>query len=290
MTLTPPRARPGPATVEPLKPVTALRAIAVRSDHHLETPEQVVTEEPLEIRAAGPGQPSMPVAVTMRTPGDDFELAVGFLLTEGLVTPDEVAAVAYCAEVEDDRRWNTVTVALTRPWDPEANRRAFDATASCGVCGKATIDDVELSCPVVPASDAIPASLLVDLPDRLRQAQRVFERTGGLHAAGLFTPQGELRCLREDVGRHNAVDKVIGRGRLHPPSRVAGGVLVVSGRVGFEIVQKAAMGGIGLLVAVSAPSSLAVAAANRLGVTVAGFVRNGRMNVYSHPERVRLEG
>lgn len=262
----------------------------MHGDHHLETPEQVATEEPLEIRAAGPGQRSTPVAVTMRTPGDDFELAVGFLTTEGLVVPREVAGVAYCADVEVERRWNTVTVALTRLWDPEANRRAFDATSSCGVCGKATIDDVELACPVVPAGEPIPASLLVGLPDRLRKAQRVFERTGGLHAAGLFTAEGELRCLREDVGRHNAVDKVIGRGLLWPPSRAPHGVLVVSGRVSFEIVQKAAMGGIGLVAAVSAPSSLAVEAADRLGVTVAGFVREGRMNVYTHPERVDLDG
>jgi FdhD protein len=277
------------AAPAPLKAVTAVRALAVRADHHLEVPEQLATEEPLEIRAAGPGQDSAPVAVTMRTPGDDFDLAVGFLLTEGLVERNEVAAVAYCAEVEPDRRWNTVTVALTRPWDAEANRRAFDATASCGVCGKATIDDVEVACPVVPLGDPVPASLLVSLPDRLREAQRVFDRTGGLHAAGLFTPDGQLRCLREDVGRHNAVDKIVGRGLLHPAAQAPGGVLVVSGRVSFEIVQKAAMAGIGILVAVSAPSSLAVAAADRLGVTVAGFVREGRMNVYSHPERVLLE-
>jgi FdhD protein len=270
--------------------VTSVRAIAVRSDRHLEVPEQVATEEPLEIRAAGPGQSTRPVAVTMRTPGHDFDLAVGFLLTEGLIGPEEITGVAYCAEVEPELRWNTVTVALRRPWVDDASRRAFLTTSSCGVCGKATIEDVELRCPVVPPGPVVPASLLISLPDRLRQAQRIFDRTGGLHAAGLFDAEGNLCVLREDVGRHNAVDKVVGRRALHPGGSGAGDpILVVSGRLSFEIVQKAAMAGIAILVAVSAPSSLAVQAAERLGVTVAGFVRDGRMNIYSRVERVSLD-
>jgi FdhD protein len=270
--------------------VTSVRAVAVRADHHLEVPEELATEEPLEIRAAGPGQPTRPVAVTMRTPGQDFDLAVGFLLTEGLIRAEEITGVAYCAEVDPELRWNTVTVALRRPWQEDAGRRAFGATASCGVCGKATIGDVELRCPTVPAGRKVAASLLLTLPDRLRVAQRVFDRTGGLHAAGLFSPGGELRCLREDVGRHNAVDKVIGRQALHPsPTAGEDRILAVSGRLSFEIIQKAAMAGIAVLSAVSAPSSLAVQAADRLGVTVAAFVRDGRMNLYSHPERVDLD-
>lgn len=165
------------------------------------------------------------------------------------------------------------------------------ATSACGVCGKSSIDAVELSCPVVAPGPTIAASLITHLPDRLRAGQRVFESTGGLHAAGLFDGAGELSCLREDVGRHNAVDKVVGNRVLTGglPPAPGGAILMVSGRVSFEIVQKAAMAGVGVLAAVSAPSSLAVTAADRLGLTIAGFVRGGRYNVYTHPERIDLD-
>ena len=271
-------------------PVTDVRAIAVRPGRHVEFPERLATEEPMEVRAAGPGQDSSPVAVTMRTPGHDFELAAGFMVTEGLARPSEIAAVAYCDAVADDQgRFNAVTVSLTRAWDEPAARRNFISTSSCGVCGKASIDQVELSCPVVPVGPAVAASLVTELPGRLRAAQRVFDKTGGLHGAALFAPGGDLVTMREDVGRHNAVDKVVGAsvlGRRPPPP---GAVLMVSGRVSFEITQKAAMAGIGVIAAVSAPSSLAVSAAERLGVTVAGFVRGDKFNVYSHPERVDFD-
>jgi len=271
--------------------------------------------------------------VTMRTPGRDFELAAGFLVTEGLCASGEISAVRYCDQVDAEHRFNVVTVSIRRAWDPGSTRRDFMATAACGVCGKATIDAVELTCPVVAGSAPVAASLITLLPDRLRAGQRAFNTTGGLHAAGLFAPDGTLVCLREDVGRHNAVDKVIGHTVLehtvlehtvvehtvvehtvvehtvvehtvlehtvvehtvleHTASRslVAGSdILMVSGRVSFEIVQKAAMAGIGILAAVSAPSSLAVAAAERFGVAVAGFVRDGRYNVYSHPERLDFD-
>ena len=272
--------RPQPA-------VTSVRAIAVRPDRHLELPEHLATEEPLEIRAAGPGQDPAPVAVTMRTPGHDFELAAGFLVTEGLTHPSGVAAVGYCPTAEPDNRWNTVTVSLRAPWVPPP-ARSFLTTSSCGVCGKSSIDQVELSCSPLPPVGAIDATLLASLPDRLRDHQRVFERTGGLHAAGVFDAGGTPLVVREDVGRHNAVDKVVGELVLRPRPGHGERVLVVSGRVSFEIVQKAAMARLGVLVAVSAPSSLAVSAADRLGVTVAGFVRGGTFNLYSHPERVQL--
>jgi FdhD protein len=273
--------RPAPA-------VTAVRTVAVRPDRHLERPDHVVTEEPLEIRAAGPGQEPAPVAVTMRTPGHDFELAVGFLTTEGLITGGDVAAVGFCADVDPDLRWNTVLVSLRRRW-MGAPARDFLSTASCGVCGKTSIDQVELACPTLVPLGTIDAAVLAGLPDRLRDHQRLFERTGGLHAAGAFDPDGTSLVVREDVGRHNAVDKVVGALALGDTARAEGErILVVSGRVSFEIVQKAAMAGLGTIVAVSAPSSLAVTAAERLGVTLAGFVRRGSFNLYSRPERVVL--
>ena len=179
-----------------------------------------------------------------------------------------------------------VSVTIDRPFDPESLRRNFFATSSCGICGKAALEDVEVRCEVVPPGPEVAASLLVGLPDRLRAAQKIFERTGGLHAAGLFTPEGELVSLREDVGRHNAVDKVIGEQLLKGEVPLAGYILQVSGRSSFEIVQKAAVAGIPIVSAVSAPSSLAVDAAARLGMTLVGFVRDGRCNVYTHPERV----
>jgi FdhD protein len=270
-------------------PVTDVRATAVRPDHHLEVPERVATEEPMEIRAAGPGQEAESIAVTMRTPGHDFELAAGFLVTEGLVAAADVAAVGYCDAVEnDDARWNTVTVSLARPWGG-APRRNFLSHSSCGICGKASIDQVRTTCPIAAPGPPVPASLIVSLPERLREAQRVFDKTGGLHAAGLFSPAGELMAMREDVGRHNAVDKVVGHGVLERRPLPPSAVMMVSGRLSFEIVQKTAMAGVAVIAAVSAPSSLAVEAARDLGVTVAAFVRGDRFNVYSHPERIALD-
>jgi len=271
--------------------VTPVTVVAVRPDRHLEIPDWLATEEPMEIRASGPGQTPQAVAVTMRTPGHDFELAVGFLRTEGLIDgPADVAAVKYC-ELPDgeEQQFNVVTVELTRRYDRPDYARAFSATSSCGTCGKATLDQVEVWCPVVSAGPRVPASLIPALPGRLREAQRVFEQTGGLHAAAVFDPDGRLVCLREDVGRHNAVDKVIGHAVLGRTVPLSAHLLMVSGRVSFEIVQKAAIGGVAVIAAVSAPSSLAVEAAERLGVTLAGFVRGGTYNLYSHPERVDLD-
>jgi FdhD protein len=279
-----------PIQAEPKKASTDVRTVKVRLGRHLELPDVVATEEPLEIRVAGPGQPGDAVAVTMRTPGHDFDLAVGFLLTEGLVRPDQIGGVAYCSETVPEHRYNTVLVALRQPWANDHMRRDFVATSSCGVCGKAGIDQVELTCDPIGERPAVPASLIPTLPDRLRRAQRVFDRTGGLHAAATFGLGGELICAREDVGRHNAVDKVIGHAVLdRRTARPLAAVLMVSGRVSFEIVQKAAMAGLPVIAAVSAPSSLAIEAAARLGVTVAGFVRGDDYTIYTHPERIVLD-
>jgi FdhD protein len=181
-----------------------------------------------------------------------------------------------------------VTVSITRPWTKADGRREFAVGASCGVCGKTSIDQIELACPVLLPGEPIPASLVAALPDRLRATQGTFDQTGGLHAAGLFDRVGTLMCTREDIGRHNAVDKVVGHLVLQRSRVPDGAVLVVSGRVSFEITQKAAMAGIGVVAAVSAPSSLAIQAATRLGVTIAAFVRAGALTLYTHPERISL--
>ncbi len=271
-------------------PTTDVQVVAVRPEHHLVKPDRLATEEPMEIRAAGPGQEPSSVAVTMRTPGHDFELAAGFLLTEGLVAgADAFATIRYCQlGPGEEQQYNIVTVRLQDEWDPACVTRNFAATASCGICGKASLDEVEIACPPVTAGDPFPRELITELPGRLRSSQAIFDATGGLHAAGLFDRSGSLLCLREDVGRHNAVDKVVGHAALAGMLPLSGQVLLVSGRVSFEIVQKAALAGVPVVGAVSAPSSLAVAAGERLGVTVIGFVRGGSFNIYSHPERILL--
>ncbi|MGZ8607014.1 MAG: formate dehydrogenase accessory sulfurtransferase FdhD [Actinomycetota bacterium] len=268
--------------------VARVRAFTVREGSSAERPDVLAAEEPMEIRVAGPGQPASAVAVTMRTPGGDFQLAVGFLFTEALISGrDDVVRVSYCEDLPaEEQHYNVVTVDLTRSFDEGLPRRSFFASSSCGICGKATLDDVEVHCVALAAGPTVQAPTIVAMPDALRAAQRVFEQTGGLHAAGLFSPGGRLLALREDIGRHNAVDKIVGESLLAGDLPLADRVLQVSGRIGFEIVQKAARAGIPILSAVGAPSSLAVDAAERLGMTLVGFVRDGRCNVYTHPERV----
>jgi FdhD protein len=234
--------------------------------------DRVAVEEPLEIRIGGE-----PVAVTMRTPGHDEELALGFCLSEGL-QPTAAALPA-------DLAANTVEVEAPA-FDPDRLRRSFYTSSSCGVCGKGALEAVEVEAPRVESRLAVSATLLADLPERLRAAQPAFEATGGLHATGLFAPAGELRCLREDVGRHNALDKVVGWAFLQRLLPLAEGVLCVSGRLSFELVQKAAVAGCPLLVAVGAPSSLAVELAADRGLTLCGFARGGRLNVYTEQWRV----
>jgi FdhD protein len=274
----------------PIRHVTSARVIAVRGAELEIRDDLVVGEEPLEIRAAGPRQEPVQVAVTMRTPGYEEELAIGFLTTEGLLAGNEVVGVRYgdpgkMAEPDD-----SVVVRLARRFDPSlAAKRNFVATASCGICGKASIDDVAVRCEPLPKGlPIVPRSVITSLPDALRAAQAAFERTGGLHAAGLFETDGRLVAIREDVGRHNALDKLIGSRAQARELPLWDRVLMVSGRVSFEIVQKAAVAGVPLICAVSAPSDLAVRLADRLGVTLVGFLRGESFNVYTHDGRVDL--
>lgn len=254
--------------------------------------DTLAAEEPLEIRvgAAGPGR-RRPLAVTMRTPGDDLDLAIGFLLTEGLIrSAQDVHTAQLCAGAETPNTYNVVDVALT-PGVPEPvtdPSRNFYTTSSCGVCGKASIESVRTRSRFAVRDDplVVTAELLAALPDRLRAAQRAFDRTGGLHAAGLFTADGEMVVLREDVGRHNAVDKVIGWAAREGRLPLAGHVLLVSGRASFELTQKAWMAGVPLLAAVSAPSTLAVELAEEAGMTLVGFLRGPTMNVYTGAARI----
>jgi FdhD protein len=267
--------------------VSNVQMSAIEGGRSIQRPDRLVTEEPMEIRIEGPGAAAEALAVTMRTPGHDFELAAGFCRTEGIIAgPDDLTGVRYCLDAGDEQEYNVVTVATRANVDLEPHRRAFAANASCGLCGKATLDQVAQTCPTVTATTTIRWDCLQQLPDALRAAQAVFETTGGLHAAGVFAPDGQAMIVREDIGRHNAVDKVIGRALLDGMLPLSEYVMVVSGRVSFEIVQKAAVAGIPILAAVSAPSSLAVRAADTLGQTVVGFLRGDRANLYTHAERV----
>jgi FdhD protein len=269
--------------------VTARRVQQVNGEGARERPDQLVTEEPMEVRVQGPDQPPEALAVTMRTPGADFELAVGLCRTEGvLADAADLAGVAYCLEGEGDQHYNVVTVTLRHQVDLEPLRRRLVANASCGVCGKTTLEQIEADCPPVAPGPRVTRSTILSLPDRLRAAQSVFDATGGLHAAARFDADGQLVAVREDVGRHNALDKLIGHALLDDDLPLADEALLVSGRVSFEIVQKAAVAGVPVLCAVSAPSSLAVQAADRLGQTVVGFLRDTGFNVYSHPDRIDL--
>lgn len=262
--------------------------LRLSADHRSRRPDQLAVEEPMELRVGGRA-----LAVTMRTPGHDVELAHGFLLTEGAIgSVGDVVAARYCDAVDGDGRntYNVLDVTLAPGIDspPRGVDRNFYTTSSCGVCGKASLDAVRLHSRFSPADD--PASISPDtlfaLPDALRAGQRLFDSTGGLHAAGLFTVEGRLLAVREDVGRHNAVDKVLGWALLdgHIPAR--GCVLMVSGRASFELVQKAVMAGVPMLAAVSAPSSLAVDLAAEAGLTLVGFLRGTTMNVYAGAKRI----
>jgi FdhD protein len=263
--------------------------VTVRGGATSDRVDELAAEEPMEIRVAGPGQEPVSVAVTMRTPGNDFDLAAGFLFTERLIEPGAVARVSYCDRLEGDQDFNVVTVRTREQFETELSPRNFFATSSCGICGKASLDSVDVRCAEIGPGPVVPASVITKLPDALRERQKVFARTGGLHAAGLFDSSGELLAAREDVGRHNAVDKLIGARVLAGEVPLSTSILMVSGRVSFEILQKGAVAGIPIVCAVSAPSTLAVDAGARLGVTVVAFLRGDSFNVYSHPERIDLE-
>lgn len=251
-------------------------------------PDDLVAEEPLEIRLRKES-----LAVTMRTPGHDIDLALGFLLTEGVIADaEDVVTAQLCAGTDTPNTYNVVDVVLGPHVPPPVTdpSRNFYTTSSCGVCGKASIDAVRTRSRFDVTADplTIDATVLTELPDRLRAAQRTFDRTGGLHAAGLFTAEGELLVLREDVGRHNAVDKVIGWALRDGRLPLAGHVLLVSGRASFELTQKAWMAGLPLLAAVSAPSTLAAELAEEAGMTLVGFLRGSSMNVYTGVQRVTV--
>ncbi len=250
--------------------------------------ETLVVEEPLEIRVDG-----TPVSVTMRTPGSDVELAQGFLLTEGVIgNRDDVARVQYCAGADPDglNSYNVLDVTLADGVPPPLLdvTRNFYTTSSCGVCGKASLEAVRLTSRHACGDDptTVAAATLSALPGRLRAAQKVFAATGGLHGAGLFDTEGTMLAVREDVGRHNAVDKVVGWALESGRVPLAGTVLLVSGRASFELTQKAVMAGIPILAAVSAPSSLAVDLAAQSGLTLVAFLRGDSMNVYSRADRI----
>jgi FdhD protein len=256
-------------------------------------PDTLAGEEPMEIRIGTAAGPKRPLAVTMRTPGHDIELALGFLLTEGVIrVPEDVRTAKLCASDQEPNTYNVVDVTLADhvPAPDVDPTRNFYTTSSCGVCGKASIDAVRTRSVYPVADDAVTVSAktLTMLPDALREAQRTFATTGGLHAAGLFTGTGDLLVVREDVGRHNAVDKVIGWALHERRLPLSGHVLLVSGRASFELTQKASMAGIPVLAAVSAPSSLSVELANQAGVTIVGFLRGPTMNVYTRPDRITI--
>jgi FdhD protein len=264
------------------------RVLRIREGASSHRPDTLAAEEPMEIRVNG-----RPLSVTMRTPGDDFDLAVGFLVGEGVLhSAEQVAGIRYCAGATSDggNSYNVVDVRLATGVPPPdvSLERNFYTTSACGLCGKASLDAVRTTAAWSVAEDPLrlTLALLSALPERLRAAQRVFDSTGGLHAAGLFDADGGLLCVREDVGRHNAVDKVVGHALRSGLLPLRGSVLMVSGRASFELVQKAVMAGIPALAAVSAPSSLAVDLAAEEGLTLVGFLRGSSMNVYSGAERV----
>lgn len=273
------------------KPVHRWQATAPRRDRPAIESDLVVVEEPLEIRIEHAGR-NTSIAVTMRTPGDDIALATGFLFTEGIVdAPADLVEVRRCAEPgPDGEPVQNIIQVLLRPghaFDPGRFARHVYTTSSCGLCGKASIDALDVHCtPSRPRHPRIDAAVLSALPERLRAAQRVFADTGGIHATGLFTPGGDLVDLAEDVGRHNAMDKVIGRAFAAGRTPLADHVAVVSGRLSFEIVQKAARAGIPVVAGIGAASSLAVEAATRFGMTLVGFLADDRFNVYTDAGRL----
>ena len=253
-------------------PYSASSVEVVRLPDGETEPDEVAVEEPLEIRVEG-----RPIAVTMRTPGHDEELAVGFLVSEG-VSPGQ-------ATIPSDLAQNTVDVEVEN-FDFERLSRNFYTSSSCGVCGKGALEAVAVEAPPIESALTVPTALVAELPGRLREAQPTFAATGGLHATGLFSAEGELLAVREDVGRHNAMDKVVGWAFGAGLLPLADKVLCVSGRLSFELVQKAAVAGCPILVAVGAPSTLAIDLARDRGLTLCGFVRGGRVNVYSEPQRI----
>ena len=255
-------------------------------------PDALATEEPMEIRLLA-GQTKQTVAVTMRTPGADFELAAGFLYGEGIIdSPDDVLKISYCVDssLDAEQQYNIVNVELRggREFDLRPLERHFYTTSACGVCGKASLEQLELrGCHLMPAGPEVSVETISTLPEKLREEQGLFDATGGLHAAALFDKRGNLLALREDVGRHNATDKLVGWALLGGRLPLTDHLVMVSGRSSFEILQKCLTAGVPVVCAISAPSSLAVDVAREFGMTLVGFLREGRFNVYAGYERIR---
>lgn len=271
-------------------PVTHTPVQRVYSDHAEALQDLVVTEEPLEIRIGfGPetDRQEKRIAVTMRTPGHDHELAVGFLFSEGIIrTKNDILSVRHCQTVKsEEERGNVIRVEIHPETEINLSNadRNFYMTSSCGVCGKSSLEAIEVHCPVpiLPERPEIPTDLILGLPDKLNEHQVNFTYTGGLHAAGLFDREGNLICIREDVGRHNALDKITGTGLMEGLIPFHNHIILLSGRVGFEMVQKSVMTGTGILAAIGAPSSLAIELARKYHLTLIGFLRKNRFNMYS---------
>jgi len=264
-----------------------VEVVRVRDGVRVADRDRAATEEPLEVRLH-----NRPFAVIMRTPGADRELAAGFLLAEGVLkSADDLGTIEYCTDPAADHPENIVNARLANR-SPDAleellaERRNVTTNSSCGLCGRLTIESLRSDLPPLTSAWTVPSSMVLELPDRLRQAQAVFEETGGLHAAGLFARDGRLETIAEDVGRHNAVDKVVGRMLMAERLPLSEHLLFVSGRTSYEIVQKAFIAGISLVAAVSAPSSLAVELAEDCGITLIGFLRGKNFTIYAHPERI----
>ncbi len=271
--------------------VRAVRMLRLQDGAGEEADDYVAAEEPLEVRVNG-----APFAVIMRTPGQDLPLAAGFLLAEDVVREaGEIAAIERCDDVEDEARGNVLNVTVTgeaaaRVTDRLGERRQIITTAACGLCGRRTIDSIRSRVSSVGGRWTVPAAVISSLPSALRAAQAAFAQTGGIHASALCDREGRVRLAAEDVGRHNALDKIVGRALLDGLVPLDDTLLIVSGRSSYELVQKALLAGIPLVAGVSAPSSLAVDLARETGITLCGFVRGGSMNVYTHPHRIAVDG
>lgn len=268
-----------------------VRRLEVAPDQIRWISDELATEEPLELRLVA-GNEHRTIAVTLRTPGNDFELAAGFLFGEGVIQRrSEIKRIAYCVEEGQEQLYNIVSVELRSQALPRLPtlERHFFTTSACGLCGKASIESLSArGLSPVSGDSTISAKVLQELPEKLRKAQQLFDLTGGLHAAALFDLEGNLIALREDIGRHNAMDKLVGWALLEGKLPLAQCIVVVSGRASFELVQKALAAGIPIFASVSAPSNLAVDLAASFGMTLAGFLRGERFNVYAHPERILL--
>lgn len=269
---------------------TDINIVAIRGESGHIRPDILATEEPLEIRVHGPGQEATSLTVTMRTPGNDFDLAVGLLFNEGLLNDrSSLKTVCYCANVaSEEQRYNVVTVELNKHFTNVFRERTFFSSSACGVCGTTTIEDLATKASRIKSDMTVNKDTILALPDLMFKKQKIFKQTGGLHGAGIFDTAGRLEIVREDIGRHNALDKIVGHYFMNGQLPLSEKILALSGRIGFELVQKAAMAAIPIIVAVSAPSSLAVQTAQSLGITLVGFARKGNANIYSHPERVSV--